>query len=146
MLILLSTAYTYAAEAATVPYLYGRNHVDAESVATAATLRVQFIGSVSPTAKVINQSLPAGREVSPGATIVARMDTIANVQVPLFIGFDTAAAASRAQAGGFRAVFLGPSAPGAVVVEQSVPAGRSVTRGTVIELQMRFKKPTQQPR
>jgi beta-lactam-binding protein with PASTA domain len=119
-----------------VPYFFGLARDRAQAAANDACVTVRFVGPSTSSAKVVVQSVPAGRSVRVRSMVVLRLAMVDSATVPSLIGLSQEAATAKATASGLKPLFYGPSIYHGAVASQSRPAGQTVARGSFIQLQM----------
>jgi serine/threonine-protein kinase len=126
-----------------VPDVAGQSQADAESVLTAAGLKMVVAGQAASTSvaagDVVSEDPPAGARVRRGAQIGVMVSTgKPSADVPSVTGLDLQTASSHLTAAGFAVgqvtTQTSTAIPDGSVISQSPAAGTNLTAGTAIDL------------
>ncbi len=127
---------------AVVPYVIGQNSMRAQSALVEQGFQVRIVGDDSGTEALVTNQIPySGMNVPKGSTVVLYMGGAESetASVPNVIGMDLTAANNAITDAGFNIKVIGGAASNseAKAVSQSVNAGATLEKGSVIEVTFR---------
>lgn len=138
---------TYTAEEqakmdAVVPYVIGQNSMRAQGTLVGQGFNVRIVGDESGTEALVTNQIPySGMSVPKGSTVVLYMGGAESetASVPNVMGMDLTAANNAITDAGFNIKVIGGAASNseAKAVSQSVNAGTTIEKGSVIEVTFR---------
>lgn len=139
---------TYTAEDqqemdAVVPYVIGNQSLKAESTLAARGFKTRIVGDASSNATVVRQIPGSQSTIRKGSTVVLYLDSETEIEtgkVPNVIGMSADKANTAITNAGFNIKIVGGAAQNAdaVAVEQSVAAGTTANKGSVITVTFQY--------